>query len=165
MTVKYSSYSMKKRLLALIVLVAFFVCGITARIFYLQVIASENIVKRGLTQWLRDLPLTASRGVITDRNGVVLASSHTTYDIYVRPSMVEDEKMVSYQLSNILGLDYDKMVEEFNEYLFDFTSKISIDDIRKAEKEQKKNRPGFPSRYVFLNQKLIFEIPILNVEC
>lgn len=43
--------------------------------------------------------------------------------------------------SKYLGLDYDEMVEEFNEYLFDFTSKISIDDIKKAEKEQvKKNK-------------------------
>ena len=39
--------------------------------------------------------------------------------------------------SKYLGLDYDEIVEEFNEYLFDFTSKISIDDIKKAEKEQK----------------------------
>lgn len=43
--------------------------------------------------------------------------------------------------SKYLGLDYDAMVEEFNEYLFDFTSKISIEDIKKAEKEQaKKNK-------------------------
>ena len=47
-------------------------------------------------------------------------------------------KMFIKNYSKYLGLDYDKMVEEFNEYLFDFTSKISIDDIRKAEKEQKK---------------------------
>ena len=47
-------------------------------------------------------------------------------------------KMFIKNYSKYLGLDYDKMVEEFNEYLFDFTSKISIEDIRKAEKEQKK---------------------------
>ena len=47
-------------------------------------------------------------------------------------------KMFIKNYSKYLGLDYDKMVEEFNEYLFDFTSKISIDDIRKAEKEQRK---------------------------
>ena len=40
--------------------------------------------------------------------------------------------------SKYLGLDYDEMEEEFNEYLFDFTSKISIDDIKKAEKEHRK---------------------------
>lgn len=47
-------------------------------------------------------------------------------------------KMFIKNYSKYLGLDYDEMVEEFNEYLFDFTSKISIDDIKKAEKEQRK---------------------------
>ena len=47
-------------------------------------------------------------------------------------------KMFIKNYSKYLGLDYDKMIEEFNEYLFDFTSKISIEDIKKAEKEQRK---------------------------
>ena len=33
-----------------------------------------------------------------------------------------------------LGLDSEELVEEFNEYLFDYTSKISIDDIKNANK-------------------------------
>ena len=40
-----------------------------------------------------------------------------------------------------LGLNYDDMIDEFNEYLFDYTSKISIDDIRKAKKKVKKQQP------------------------
>lgn len=47
-------------------------------------------------------------------------------------------KMFIKNYSKYLGLDYDEMVEEFNEYLFDFTSKISIEDIKKAEKEHRK---------------------------
>lgn len=47
-------------------------------------------------------------------------------------------KMFIKNYSKYLGLDYDEMIEEFNEYLFDFTSKISIEDIKKAEREQKK---------------------------
>ena len=39
-----------------------------------------------------------------------------------------------------LGLNYDDMIDEFNEYLFDYTSKISIDDIRKAKKKLNKKR-------------------------
>ena len=54
-------------------------------------------------------------------------------------------KMFIKNYSKYLGLDYDKMVEEFNEYLFDFTSKISIDDIRKAEKEQRKKEKKLKS--------------------
>lgn len=37
--------------------------------------------------------------------------------------------------SKYLGLNYEDMVDEFNEYLFDFTSKISIDDIKNAHKK------------------------------
>ncbi len=35
-----------------------------------------------------------------------------------------------------LGLDYENMVENFNEYLFDFTSKISVEAIKKAKKKE-----------------------------
>ena len=35
-----------------------------------------------------------------------------------------------------LGLKYDDLVDEFNEYLFDYTSKISRDEIEAAKKEE-----------------------------
>ncbi len=112
MAVKYSSYSMGKRLLALFVLVAFFACLVIFRIFYLQVINGYSITQKGLTQWLRDLPLTATRGTITDRNGVVLASSYTTYDVYVRPADVEDANEVSLVLSKALELEFEDVYEK-----------------------------------------------------
>ena len=34
-----------------------------------------------------------------------------------------------------LGLDYEDMVDEFNEYLFDYTSKISLAEIKEARKD------------------------------
>ncbi len=114
MSVKYSSYSMSQRLLALFVLVAFFACIIMFRIFYLQVINGYSITQKGLTQWLRDLPLSATRGKITDRNGVVLASSYTTYDVYVRPADVEDFEEVSKVLSSALNLDYAEVYEKIS---------------------------------------------------
>lgn len=39
--------------------------------------------------------------------------------------------------SKYLGLDYEAMVEDFNEFVFDYTSKISIDDIKKANSKNK----------------------------
>ncbi len=36
-----------------------------------------------------------------------------------------------------LGLDYEAVVEDFNEFVFDYTSKISIDDIKKASNKSK----------------------------
>ena len=112
MAIKYSAYSMKQRLLALTMLVIFFAVCIISRLFFLQVINSDAYVKRGLTQWLRDLPLTATRGSITDRNGVVLASSYTTYDVYVRPADVENAEKVAKVLSEKLNLDYSDIYEK-----------------------------------------------------
>lgn len=47
-------------------------------------------------------------------------------------------KMFIKNYSKYLGLNDEEMIEDFNDYLFDFTSKISLDDIKAAEKEQKK---------------------------
>lgn len=112
MAIKYSSYSIFKRLLALTMLIAFFACIIISRLFYLQVIGGYSIVKKGLTEWLRDLPLVASRGTITDRNGVTLAASHTTYDVYVRPADVKNSEDVAKVLAESLKLEYDKVLDK-----------------------------------------------------
>lgn len=37
--------------------------------------------------------------------------------------------------SKYLGLDYENMIDEFNEFLFDYTSRISLDEIKKARKQ------------------------------
>ena len=112
--IKFSSYSMLKRTLALVMLVVLFICIIFGRLFYLQIFNSYSFVKRGLSQWLRDLPLTAQRGNIVDRNGVVLASSYTTYDVYVRPNDVKDANKVALLLSEILSLDFEKILTKIN---------------------------------------------------
>lgn len=40
-----------------------------------------------------------------------------------------------------LGLNYENMIDEFNEYLFDYTSKISLEDIKRAKKQVEKKEP------------------------
>lgn len=39
-----------------------------------------------------------------------------------------------------LGLDYESMVDEFNEFVFDYTSKISLEDIKKANDKNNKEK-------------------------
>ena len=47
-------------------------------------------------------------------------------------------KMFIKNYAKYLGLDEEEIIEEFNDYLFDFTSKINLDDIKKAEKDKLK---------------------------
>ena len=49
-------------------------------------------------------------------------------DIYCLKGFIHD-------YAKYLGLDCDKIIDEFNEYLFDYTSKISLEDIIEAKKK------------------------------
>lgn len=87
-----------------------------------------------------------------EENG--LSIEEVAEDLKMRPSQissieegkVEDFKDVFYlkyfirDYAKYLGLDSSKIVDEFNEYLFDMTSKIPIDLIEKAKIEKKKSK-------------------------
>ena len=78
-----------------------------------------------------------------------LSIDEVAEDLKLRPSQIEsieegrkdDFKDIFYlkyfirDYAKYLGLDSDKMLDEFNEYLFDETSKIPVDMIKEAKKE------------------------------
>lgn len=51
-----------------------------------------------------------------------------------------------------LGLDKEALVDDFNEYLFDYTSKLSIDDIKKEIKLKAEDVPAIKSPYTMENK-------------
>ena len=77
-----------------------------------------------------------------------LSIDEVAEDLKLRPSQIEsieegrkdDFKDIFYlkyfirDYAKYLGLDSDKMLDEFNEYLFDETSKIPVDMIKEDEK-------------------------------
>lgn len=107
---------MQKRLLAIILLLISIFIALFCRLFYLQVIKAEFLQQKAEVQWTRDLPINAERGIIYDRNGVVLAISYTTYDIYVRHSNVTNPQEVANLLSSKLNLDYNTIYSKVTNY-------------------------------------------------
>src|SRR5436190_13125830 len=83
-------FHFKRRLslVALIVFVAF--CGLFGRFFYLQVIQQAHFETLAETNRIAIVPIVPNRGVITDRNGVVLAQSYSAYTLEVTPSRVKN---------------------------------------------------------------------------
>lgn len=112
-----SIFSLKKRLLALFLLVIFLFFVIICRLFYLQFFKGRWLQAKAQEQWTRDLPLNAIRGNIVDTNGVLLATNYSTYDIYVRPSMVDNPKDVAGVLSKELGFNYDSVYTKVTDRL------------------------------------------------
>ena len=71
--------SYKKRLLAALGVIATIFVVLIGRLFYIQVVQSDELQERALSQWTRDTSLSAARGSILDTTGVVLAQSGTAY--------------------------------------------------------------------------------------
>lgn len=75
------------------------------------------------------------------------------------------------EYAKYLGLKSDDLVDEFNEYLFDCTSKISLNDIKKARqkinnKKKKENKNDISSPYTKeseSNKKIIILITIIVI--
>ncbi|MBI2418061.1 MAG: penicillin-binding protein 2 [Ignavibacteriales bacterium] len=73
----------QNRLLVLTVVVVFLITGLVARMFYVQVVKSDEIKFSARRQHIRAENITAERGLIMDRNMVVLAYSVPTKAFYV----------------------------------------------------------------------------------
>ena len=70
------------------VLVAF--GGLFARFFYLQIMQHDHYQTLAETNRIAIVPIVPNRGVITDRNGVVLAQSYSAYTLEIQPSRVRN---------------------------------------------------------------------------
>ena len=134
-----AQYVTKKRLYALLVATVFIFFVIFCKIFYIQIVWGKNLQARASEQWARDLPLTALRGNITDANGIVLATSQTSFSVYIRAKNVENAESVAKVLSDTLGIDYDAVYKKAsNKNVGEATIKRQVsaqlaDEIRKHD--------------------------------
>lgn len=64
-------------------------------------------------------------------------------------------KQSIYEYAKYLGLDYEKLVEEFNEFMFESTSKIPSDIIERISKQKEKEEmsKGALSPYTIIPEK------------
>ncbi|MBR2708409.1 MAG: helix-turn-helix domain-containing protein [Bacilli bacterium] len=84
------------------------------------------------------------------REEIGVSIEEVAEDLKIRPAQIEniengdssvfkDKFNLKYLIrdySKYLGLNKEDLVDEYNEYLFDYTSKISLEDIKAAKKER-----------------------------
>lgn len=80
------------------------------RVFYIQVFAYEKLSNLAESLWSRELPISADRGEIIDRNGEVLATNITTTSLVVIPNQIEDKEDAAKKISEILNCSYEDML-------------------------------------------------------
>ena len=97
------------KIIFIIILILFIL--IIGRVFYIQVFDYKKLSEYAKDLWSRDLPIEANRGLILDRNGVVLADNLTTTSLVLIPSQIKEKEKTTKELSKILNVTYDDMKE------------------------------------------------------
>lgn len=82
---------------------------IILRVFYIQVFDYKKLNEYASDLWSRDLPIEANRGLILDRNGVVLADNLTTTSLVLIPNQIKDKEKATKSLAEILNVSYEEM--------------------------------------------------------
>ncbi len=114
---------LRKRLFALLCAITFIFLSVLCRVFFVQIIDGKALQTKAVDQWTRDIPVKASRGKITDRNGIVLAENKQSYAVFVRTRVVKDAEKTAKILSEKLGVDYDKLLKKMKS---DSVSEITV---------------------------------------
>ncbi len=85
------------------ILVAFLV--LVLRLFYLQVIRYDDLNEQAENNRTAIVPIVPNRGVIMDRNGVVLATNYSAYTLEITPSkLVAPLEEVIDQLASVVEI-------------------------------------------------------------
>lgn len=136
-------------------LVSFFVAGVlfvllSCRIGYWQFVRGDELKAKAEAQQTSSVAITADRGKIYDRNGVVLAESAAVDTVVCNPKQIQLDKaesVVSEKLSEILGMDSEeiyKLVTKDKGYQV-IKKRISAEESEKirALKDSKKNPDSY----------------------
>lgn len=110
-----TTYSLKKRILAITLVISFIFCALVVRLFVLQIINGKSLQSKATDQWTRDLAIIAPRGTIYDSLGSTLAVSYTTYNVYVRAREVTSTSEVAYTLSQELDLTFGNIYQKITD--------------------------------------------------
>ncbi|BEP45402.1 penicillin-binding protein 2 [Variovorax sp. 375MFSha3.1] len=92
-----------KRRVIVIGLAVLFAFGLLcARLVYLQVTRHEDLAEQAESNRTAVVPVVPNRGLILDRNGIVLASNYSAYTLEITPSKVGDVEETIDSLTQVL---------------------------------------------------------------
>ena len=78
--------------------------ALTLRLFYLQVLNHEHFTTLSQDNRVKLLPLGPTRGLIYDRNGVVLAQNRPSYSLEITPEQVHDMDATLAELAQLVEI-------------------------------------------------------------
>lgn len=103
----YESIYKRQKVFLVVVIIMFI--AIIFKIFFIEYIDYKKINKLASDLWNRELPISADRGLILDRNGKILAGNITTTSLVVVPKQITNKEYASKEISKILNVSYEEI--------------------------------------------------------
>ncbi|MDZ4812621.1 MAG: penicillin-binding protein 2 [Pseudomonadota bacterium] len=100
-----------ERLYVLLLVLGACAIGLIGKAFSMQVLHKSFYQDQGDARFLRDMPVAASRGPITDRRGEPLAISTPMVSLWAEPRLLLEARAQFTQLAPLLGLSEADLVE------------------------------------------------------
>ena len=84
---------------------------IIVRFFYIQILQHQYYETKANSNSIKLLPITPSRGMIFDRNGVILAENYLSYNLEINPKKITDLEGLVNQLNNVVFISSDDITK------------------------------------------------------
>ena len=109
-----TTIEVKKRIRFILIIYFVVIFVLMCRLFYWQIVRGNDMKREAYAQQTKNKTISPSRGVIYDRNGEVLAESITVETISITPNNIksENKEKTARGLADILGIDYDTVLEK-----------------------------------------------------
>ena len=108
----------RTRVFAVSVMVVVCFSLLAARLVYLQVVRHDDLRAQAESNRTSIVPIVPNRGLITDRNGIVLASNYSAYTLEITPSKTNGLEQTIDELAKVMDVTardrrrFKKLMEE-----------------------------------------------------
>jgi len=104
---RVSNVTVRRRLLIALLGMGLLFLALVIRLGYVQLVMGPKLSRMAEDSWRRNIPFTAKRGEIWDRNGVKLTYNVSTPSVMAIPVQVKDPQTTASRLAAVLGASKD----------------------------------------------------------
>ncbi|MBA9085229.1 stage V sporulation protein D (sporulation-specific penicillin-binding protein) [Fontibacillus solani] len=101
---RISKVTVRRRLLLLLIMLCLLFVALAVRLAYVQLGKGAELSEKAEESWRRNIPYSAKRGEVSDRNGNVLAYNITTPTVMAIPVQVKSPETTAKSLAPLLGM-------------------------------------------------------------
>jgi penicillin-binding protein 2 len=128
----------RARVLVASLVVVFCFLLLAARLVYLQIVRHDDLLDRAENNRTAIVPVVPNRGLILDRNGIVLATNYSAYTLEITPAKVASLEQTIDELSQVIDITprdrrrFKKLLEESKSFeSLPLRSRLSDEEVAK----------------------------------